>query len=271
MFKRDQHAKVAQCLLAALVLIFSLLIYWPDFINQRIIAPYRHLFYAVASVSEQAQESISNKKQRLHTMDELITMNEQLQLENIRLRVQTQDFDFLLKENAALKGMKADIDPRYRDDSLAIVLHALSDRNQQLLIINQGSDDGVDEGQAIINGKGVIGQVMSVDTHHAVVLSITDRRSYIPIEITPSGHRAIARGYGDTHTLEVLNILEQKDLHIGDEVVASGVGGVFPRGYPIGQIERIEDDGHTDYLTVTISTYANLHDHYVVLVGSDHG
>jgi rod shape-determining protein MreC len=82
----------------------------------------------------------------------------------------------------------------------------------------------------------VVGQVLRVTTHNADVVMITDPSHAIPVQINRNGLRTIAVGTGETDHLKLPYLAGSADVQPGDLLVTSGLGGVFPAGYPVARI-----------------------------------
>jgi rod shape-determining protein MreC len=109
------------------------------------------------------------------------------------------------------------------------------------LMLRAGSDNGVARGQAAITGEGLVGRVTEVGTQAARVLLITDLNSRIPVIIEGPRLRALLTGdNSDRPALHYLDTLS--GIKIGDRVVTSGEGGVFPPGLPVGVIASIDGE-----------------------------
>jgi rod shape-determining protein MreC len=104
---------------------------------------------------------------------------------------------------------------------------------------NMGSRDGVKPGQPVIDARGVIGQVIEVLPHTAVVMLITDPSHAIPVTIARTGLRTVAYGSRDGDMLSLPNLPLAADVRAGDQLLTSGIGGRFPPGFPVGRIEQV--------------------------------
>jgi rod shape-determining protein MreC len=108
------------------------------------------------------------------------------------------------------------------------------------ILIAAGSFDGVRRGQAAMTGEGMVGRVVSVGKRSARVLLLTDINSRVPVLVGEARHRAML--VGDNSALPDLEYLDDDArLAVGDYVVTSGIGGVFPQGLPIGRVVTVED------------------------------
>lgn len=106
------------------------------------------------------------------------------------------------------------------------------------VMIDRGSRDGVVRGMAVVVPEGVVGRVISVSGGHAKVLLANDRNSAIDALVQRSRVQAIFVGTGDG--MGALKYAARRDdLRRGDLVVSSGLGGVFPKGLPLGVVEEV--------------------------------
>jgi len=106
---------------------------------------------------------------------------------------------------------------------------------RQSALINIGRRDGVVDGWAAMDGLGLVGRISGVGQNSARVLFVTDSSSRIPVEVTPSGQKAILAG--DNSTLPPLEFIDGVDqVHAGDRIITTGDGGVFPPGLLAGAV-----------------------------------
>lgn len=113
---------------------------------------------------------------------------------------------------------------------------------RQRLVLDAGSDSGVEVGQALIDSGGVLGQVVEVSKHQSTALLITDPDHAVPVQIARSGLRTIAYGTGHSDRLALPNIPQSADVRKGDLLITSGIGGRFPAGFPVGVITGLHAD-----------------------------
>lgn len=110
------------------------------------------------------------------------------------------------------------------------------------VLINAGAAQGVDRGQAAMTGQGLAGRVAATGGSTARVLLITDMNSRIPILVGEQHDRAVLAG-DNTGRPRLIYLEPRVELKIGDRVVTSGHGGVFPPGLPIGQVADVGEGG----------------------------
>ena len=108
----------------------------------------------------------------------------------------------------------------------------------QTVILDKGERHGISKGMAVLAPEGVVGQVISVSPHAARVLLISDPSSGVDALVQQTRVRGIAAG-----TVEggcVLKYVQRGDeVQVGDQVVTSGLDGIFPKGQPIGTVARV--------------------------------
>ncbi len=109
--------------------------------------------------------------------------------------------------------------------------------------INKGEGDGVRKGMAVISPEGVVGQILKAAPHYATVLLITDYNSAIDSIVQKTRARAIVEGKGENRC-QLKYLLRTDEVHVGDVIVTSGLGGNFPKGLLIGEIRKVEKKGH---------------------------
>lgn len=110
------------------------------------------------------------------------------------------------------------------------------------IAIGLGSREGVTPGQAVIDARGVMGQVVSVGPFSSQAILITDPSHALPVQVSRNALRTIAYGTGRTDRLILPNIPISADLEVGDRLYTSGLGGVFPAGLPVARIVEIQTD-----------------------------
>jgi rod shape-determining protein MreC len=181
-------------------------------------------------------------RESLQTREALEAQNAQLRAAQRELALRSMRYEALARENGELRGLAAALPP-VADRWLAaeIVNIQLSSLRQRLLI-NRGALNGVFKGQAVLDDKGLIGQTTHVGPWSADVILITDAEHAVPVRIERTGLRTIAVGAGDTTSLALPYLPANADVRSGDLLVTSGLGGVFPEGYPVARVTEVHRD-----------------------------
>ena len=159
----------------------------------------------------------------------------------------------LLLANAKLNRMAAVAEQNQRLKELLDTQHSL-ELNVQLarvidvdlgtarhrMLLNVGAHDGVKKGQVVIDAHGVMGQVVEVLPRTSLVMLVTDPDHAIPVVVERTGLRTVAYGSRDGGLLSLPNISMAADVHAGDKLLTSGLGGRFPPGFPVGELRSVE-------------------------------
>ncbi|MCC5855846.1 MAG: rod shape-determining protein MreC [Idiomarina sp.] len=220
------------------------------FLNS-LVSPVQYL----AVVPEQIFDRVSDTLQSRRT---LRAENERLSLSMLEMQGQMQRFQFLVQENERLRNLLA---TEAREDSLRMVTEVIavdSDAFSHQVVVNKGTAHGVYIGQPVLDERGIVGQVTSVGLTTARVLLLSDQSHAVPTRSERSGIRVVVQGVGDTNQLELMHVPHSTELREGDLLLSSGLGGVFPEGYPVARIQRIIRDESLPFARVTATPVAAL-------------
>lgn len=107
------------------------------------------------------------------------------------------------------------------------------------IMINAGSDHGIEAGQAVVTHRGLVGRVLEVGPETSRVLLVTDLNTRVPAVLESNRSQTIVAGTGGKY-LEALYLPKNEPVKIGDRVVSSFEGGVFPPNIVIGRIVSVD-------------------------------
>ncbi len=199
-------------------------------------------------------------------IDALKLENQQLKTELLLVKAKQQQFLNLQLEVSRLESLLGTAG-EINTQSLQIATVTFYSNNplSQYLTLDKGQLKKVVEQQTVIDSKGIMGQIISTTPTSSRVLLITDPDHQIPIRIQRTGQRGILSGTGhDTTQLEF--IPKNSMVEIGDLLESSGLGGVFPAGYPVAVITQIENKAGNPYLDITATPVADLSQSHKVLI-----
>ena len=167
--------------------------------------------------------------------------NERLTLENERLHAWQAEARQLAQENAAFRGLlRAQPEPGMTFVSARVVGDS-GGPFVRTLMLNAGGEDGVRKSEAVVNGDGLVGRVVEAGNRSSRVLLLTDLNSRVPVVLEQSRLRAVLEG-DNTDVLRLSFLTDLDEIEIGDRVMTSGHGGIFPAGIPVGAVAAIEGD-----------------------------
>jgi rod shape-determining protein MreC len=201
---------------------------------------------------------------------------------NLRhVRQENQDLqatiDRLRLEQAALledarQGQRLQADLRFQQKYiyktvLAQIIGTSGSDQSKVFYIDKGKDDGLARDMAVISADGVVGKVREVfrnDT--AQVLAINDQTSGAGVILESTRIRGILRGNSNGR-LQIVGVLADNRIKPGEKVLTAGGDQIFPRGLPVGEVEKIVNDPDRDgFIEIIVNPAAHLNELDEVMV-----
>jgi rod shape-determining protein MreC len=189
----------------------------------------------------------------------------QLAGENTRLRqqqlvnaMQLQRNQSLLAENTHLRSLLSTRESLTHRAITAEVMSAGRDPFSRRIITDKGSSAGIQAGQAVIDDRGLVGQVTRVQMLSSEITLVTDKGQAVPVEVVRNGVRAIAFGHGQDNALELAFMPVNMDIQNGDQLVTSGIDGTYPRGVPVAVVSQIERNAGYPFAKITCTPSAGM-------------
>lgn len=192
------------------------------------------------------------------TRGQLSEENDQLQRRLLEQSARLQRLASLEAENARLRTLLESTAKVGDRVLIGEIMKVDMNPFRHSIVVNRGSRDEVFVGQAIIDADGVLGQVTRDQIFSAEAILIADIDHALPVEVLRNGQRTIAVGTGRLDRLSLPYLPRNADLRVGDLLVTSGLGGSFPRGYPVGTIKSISSEAGDEFLTVEAEPAAAL-------------
>jgi rod shape-determining protein MreC len=200
------------------------------------------------------------------THGSLRTDNERLTRENFEQAVLLQQLKALEAENVQLRNLLAARERQPVKLSVAEVLYAARDPFSRKVIIDRGSQNDVRPGQPVVDNRGVVGQVTRVYPWLSEVTLVTDKGQFVPVQNVRNGLRAVIGGTGSDGTLELRFVPLQADYQNGDELVTSGIDGVYPAGLPVARVTQVERSVEQIFARITCIPLGGVANYNQVLV-----
>jgi rod shape-determining protein MreC len=206
------------------------------------------------------QESVTTRDALRVENARLITLNRELELRSMR-------YESLAHENDQLRGLQEALPPVAERWIVAEIVDIQLNSLRQRVLVNRGTRNGLFKGQAVLDDKGLLGQTTHVGPFSAEVILITDPEHAVPVQIERTGLRTIAVGTGDTASLALPYLPANADVKTGDVLMTSGLGGVFPAGYPVGRVAEVHRDAVQPLAQVRAVPFASMNiDREVMLI-----
>lgn len=159
-----------------------------------------------------------------------------LSLENSHLR-------YLKEENERLRTI-LDFKKQLPYASLVAEVIGLDyANNRRVIFLDRGSNDKVAEQMVCLNSDGLIGKVIDTGKHISKAICLNDPNSRVPARIDNSGEQGLVYGTIKGDYLEMRYLSKKTKAKLGDRIITSGLGSIYPKGILIGKISEIKVDG----------------------------
>ena len=200
--------------------------------------PFRAAFTYIA-------DGISGFVDYFTEFDRLLAENQQLKQENEELNKLKSDVEVLKEENAWLKNF---LDVKNHNTTFefadATVIGKNSGAAHTTLTLNKGSLHGIETGMVVMAGQGLVGKITEVGLTTSEVICITDISSSVGALVERSAMIGIAEGYNENECrfLYTTGFSDASDIVVGDTIISSGKGSLYPYGIKIGTITDVQFD-----------------------------
>ena len=221
-------------------------------------SPVRYLGATVSLPFQGLGNVFTNLTSNQETLSDLKAENERLQARNAELEESEQTAKRLqdllnLQDSYSLQSTGARI------------IAGSTDSWSSTVTINLGSSSGLTVGMPVMASNGVIGQVVECGATSSTVRLINDENSSVSAMVQSTRAQGMLNGSASGQvTLDL--IATSQTVNVGDVVVTSGLGGVFPKGLPLGKVTNVENTPGSLYLEVTVEPFASTENFEEVLV-----
>jgi rod shape-determining protein MreC len=209
-------------------------------------------------IAETPYAFVRGAGQTFATRASLKEENERLRRRLLEASQVSQQFLALSEENARLRELLGSRRRLGAEVLVAELVGIVPAPNTLQVEIDKGSSAGVRVGQAVIDAEGMFGQVVEVARYTSRVMLIADASHAVPVEVSRNNFRSIAAGTGRFDELELEYVPITTDIRAGDVLVSSGLGGHFPRGYPVARVTSVVVDPTVPYAQVKAQPAAAL-------------
>lgn len=266
-----EQKKIGKWVAAAAVLLLILLL--PDGVTLRVKGVFKRLITPVQSVVLRAGRSLKEGADTVRGFGGLAEENLRLKGEVVRLQAQARLNKNIQEENLKLRRMLN----FHQRQARALIPAEVAARSisgwWQSVRLAKGIDDGILKNRAVISPDGLVGRTADVSAHTADVLLLSDPACNVSARVSRTGSFGLVAGQGVNQkgypVARMEFIHRETPIRVGDEVVTSGLGGVFPRNILIGYIDSIQvgEGGLYQVAEIIPQAVVNLTD--VVFVSAD--
>lgn len=235
--KRHQTVILAVLLLLAMLLVYSF--------NLRQKSPTTMLERVVLALTEPLQNAITLSGRsvgelwsRYVWLIDTQAQNDALTQENRELRANLEKVTETRLENQRLRKLLDFVETDPRSVLPAMVVAEDASSWARTIVIDKGQLQGVREGLPVVVAEGVVGRVIKVAPASSRVLLVIDASSSVAGLVQRFRTRGVARGNGRGLNFEYA--LREASVEVGDLIITSGMGGLFPKGLALGQVTNVQ-------------------------------
>jgi rod shape-determining protein MreC len=203
---------------------------------------------------------------KLSSQISILEENAKLRADNIALTLDASRYTSIKHENERLQKIIQAPSVNAQEIIVANVMQIEGSASSKEIVINKGRSHGVYRGQPVVDPLGVVGQVSHASAFYSTVVLITDAVHALPVVVSRTGLRSIASGSRQDNLLSLEFISLSDNIRIGDFVVTSGMGGIFPEGYPVGSVSSIEHRPGDDFQRASVKPASKLGRFHEVLL-----
>ena len=199
-----------------------------------IASTFKNLWYSYISLIDVNEE---NKLLRQQLLDMEEKMNQHIE----------NSVQFLRLRDQLLFASK-----KITEKIFAEIIGESADNNHDISLINRGSNQLVQRNYVVLRKEGLVGRIQSVSPFQSSVQLITDHRSRVSALIQRNRIRGLI--YGTHEGLEMRQINQHANIKIGDRIISSGLGGLYPKGLLIGWVKEIRRQKHELFKTAILDS-----------------
>lgn len=196
----------------------------------------------------------------------LANENMQLHYRQILLEAELQKLTAIKDENSQLKDLLLTASSAKIKAMAAQILAVDTTSSRQLVVLDKGKHDGVYMGQPVLDARGVVGQIIDIGAITSTVMLISDSKSAVPVRNNRTGERAILVGENRLSQLSLINLPDTSETRRHDLLVTSGLGRLYPEGYPVGRVEEVTTLAGEAFMKIEVKPIAMLNKTRLVLL-----
>ena len=225
---------------------------------QFITTPVRIVGAAATQPFQGLSNALTNLTADQETLSELKSENEELTARNAELEESEQTAERLQS--------LLDLQDTYNLQSTAArIISNSTDSWSNTVTIDKGTLSGISVGMPVTDSLGVIGQTVEVGASSATVRLITDENSSVAAMVQSSRAQGMLTGSADG-SLHLTMVGSDQSVSVGDTIITSGLGGVFPKGLPLGTVTNVTQSSGSSYLDIEVDPLVSTENYEEVLV-----
>lgn len=214
--------------------------------------------YPLRVAADAPQQGLNWASHSLSSRGELSQELQAQKATNRILAAQILQMQGLKAENNELRRLLQSSERLENEYSTARLLAVRMNPYQQRVIINRGDQNGLEGGMSIADKFGIMGRIAQAHAFHSEAMLISDPSHATPVKVLRNGVRSIAIGLGRTDRLQLQYLPVNTDIEVGDVIITSGLGGLFPPDFPVATVREISRDSHSPFAEIYAEPLADL-------------
>lgn len=189
----------------------------------------------------------------------------ELKKQNERLTAQVAELSEAKKTAERLESLVG-LKSSYNLSSVAArIIGSTGDAWSNSVVLDKGSSSGFAVGMPVCSAGGVIGQITEVSANTSTVRLLSDEHSGISAMVQSTRAQGMLQGQPDG-SLRLSYVASDADVKAGDIVITSGIGGLFPKGLPLGTVTSVDRPANAVYYTIVVRPVSTAENNEEVLV-----
>lgn len=221
--------------------------------------------HPIERIANLPSEGIRDFKKYFSVHNQLVQENYALKQQSFENAIKLQRLNTLQTENTHLRSLLGGDIPIHPRAILGDISHTGRDPFRNVVVVNRGTQHNIQAGQAVVDAKGVLGQVTRVYPFSSEVTLITDKSLSIPVQVERNQLRAIAFGQSG-NTLDIPYLPSNVDIRVGDKLVTSGIDGIYPAGLAVATVTKIHQDSKSPFAKIISVPTAQVSHHLQLLI-----
>ena len=224
------------------------------------------LIYPLQKIAKSPMELLDHVNSFFVSQALLESDNRTLKQKQLLHSSQLLQLQSLQAENLQLRKLFG-LQQRYSENAVvADILYGSHDPFIRKIVVDKGSSQKIQAGDAVLDDIGVIGQVTRAYPFSSEITLLTDKNQAVPVQILRTGQRAIVVGQGQESLLDLPFMPANGDIQNGDVLITSGIDGTYPAGLPVATVSKIERNTAYSFAKITCTPSAGVDRHKQVLI-----
>lgn len=221
-----------------------------DSIAGLILSPFQNLFTSTV-------QSVSDGVDHYFDLVNVSKENERLKSEVERLINEKNELIEKIARQKRVAGLVAYQDDRKKESLVASVIGRDATQWSKVVVIDKGSQHGIKKHLAVVTNSGVIGQIIHAGLTTSKVLLTIDSRSAVDALFQESRVSGVVVGTGEEQC-QIKYVPNTADIKVGDRVLSSGLGGIFPKGLFVGTVSKVVKKKQGLFQEITLTPSSDL-------------